>query len=235
MLNVICLKWGTLYSAEDVNRLKRMVKKNLTISHKFICVTEDPTDIDDDVEIISLPDNPKLKVWWNKLFLFKKEFLPKGRYLFFDLDLVIHNNIDDMANYDIDEICFVNKSWSPLSLNGNRNNSSVMLWETGMAEHIWDYFYLDKDYFVKEYDGIDGFIYRQGISFKTFPKEWIYSYLWGDHKEMVLDPNPKNRRIYYPEDMICKYKDEFKVCLFNSMKRNEMDLPFDKDGFKQHV
>ena len=71
MINVICVKWGTKYSASDVNRLKRNVEKYLTIPHKFICYTEDPTDLECDT--ISIPPDNDLEVWWNKLAMLQKD------------------------------------------------------------------------------------------------------------------------------------------------------------------
>ena len=75
MLNVICVKWGDRYSAQFVNRLRYMVSKNLSVPHKFICVTDNQSDIESGIEIIPIPKEPKLEVWWNKLFLFKIQFL----------------------------------------------------------------------------------------------------------------------------------------------------------------
>ena len=37
---VVCLKWGNKYSAEYVNKLYSMVKRNLTIDYEFVCFTE---------------------------------------------------------------------------------------------------------------------------------------------------------------------------------------------------
>ena len=38
--NVICIKWGTKFGADYVNRLYRMVEKNLSIPHRFVCFTD---------------------------------------------------------------------------------------------------------------------------------------------------------------------------------------------------
>ena len=40
MKNVICMKWGDKFGPEYVNRLHRMVEKNLTIPHRFVCFTD---------------------------------------------------------------------------------------------------------------------------------------------------------------------------------------------------
>ena len=43
MKNVVCIKWGEKYSAEYVNRLYGMVQRQLSLPHRFVCLTEDST------------------------------------------------------------------------------------------------------------------------------------------------------------------------------------------------
>ena len=38
--NVICIKWGTKFGPEYVNRLYKMVQKNLSLPHRFVCFTD---------------------------------------------------------------------------------------------------------------------------------------------------------------------------------------------------
>ncbi|RZI92081.1 MAG: glycosyltransferase, partial [Rubrivivax sp.] len=43
--NVICMKWGTKYGPEYVNRLYAMVRRHLTGDFRFVCLTDDPAGI----------------------------------------------------------------------------------------------------------------------------------------------------------------------------------------------
>ena len=43
---VVCVKYGTKYGADYVNKLFRGVKNNLNLPHKFICFTDDPNELD---------------------------------------------------------------------------------------------------------------------------------------------------------------------------------------------
>lgn len=45
-LNVVCVKYGTKYGADYVNKLYYGVKKHLSLPHTFTCFTESPTDLD---------------------------------------------------------------------------------------------------------------------------------------------------------------------------------------------
>ncbi|MFD2440116.1 hypothetical protein ACFSS8_08540 [Paracoccus kondratievae] len=38
---ILTMKWGTVYGAEDVNRLYRQVARHLSRPHRFICFTDD--------------------------------------------------------------------------------------------------------------------------------------------------------------------------------------------------
>ena len=74
--NVICIKWGDKFGAEYVNRLYKMVEKNLTLPHRFVCFTDKPEGILEGVEIRPLPalnDEGLPEKAWKKLGLFTDE------------------------------------------------------------------------------------------------------------------------------------------------------------------
>ena len=74
---IFCMKWGTLYGAEYVNRLFSMVKKNLTYDFKMVCFTDNSKDIIDEVDCYDIPemqirtDIPERM--WKKLTTLKKD------------------------------------------------------------------------------------------------------------------------------------------------------------------
>ena len=45
MINIVCLKFGTLYGPDYVNKLYAGVKQNTTVPFKFHCFTEKPEGI----------------------------------------------------------------------------------------------------------------------------------------------------------------------------------------------
>ena len=133
-LHVVCLKWGTKYPPDHVNRLFSMVRRNLTVDFTFHCLTEDAVGLDSDIHHLPL-ETSDLKGWWYKLSLFRKEFFNlEGNILYFDLDVVITGNIDFLATMPGDFL--ICRGWS-------RNlmwNSSVMRFEAGANADIWDSF-----------------------------------------------------------------------------------------------
>ena len=96
--NVVCIKWGTKFDAEYVNRLYDMVEKNLTLPHRFVCFTDDKKGLKKGIEVFPLPPikfKPGPERGWRKLSVFNKKLANlKGQALCLDIDVVIINNID---------------------------------------------------------------------------------------------------------------------------------------------
>ena len=95
--NVVCMKWGTKFGPEYVNRLFAMVEKNLTIPHRFICFTDNGEGINPKVEIKPLPkikDDGLTEKGWKKLGIFSQFDDIQGQVLFLDLDIIIRSNIN---------------------------------------------------------------------------------------------------------------------------------------------
>ena len=53
---VICMKWGTKYGPEYVNRLYGMVSRHLHGAFRFVCFTDDTTGIRPEVENFRCPN-----------------------------------------------------------------------------------------------------------------------------------------------------------------------------------
>ena len=96
--NVICIKWGTKFGADYVNRLYKMVEKNLSIPHRFVCFTDNAEGLVEGIEVRDLPeynDNTAIgDKGWRKLSLFNEQLADlKGTALFLDLDIVIRQDL----------------------------------------------------------------------------------------------------------------------------------------------
>ncbi len=96
---VICMKWGTKYGPEYVDRLYGMVRRHVTGPLRFVCLTDNSHGIRTEVECLPLPDLPLPdgipERGWKKLTIFKDKLHDlTGTALFLDLDIVIVGNID---------------------------------------------------------------------------------------------------------------------------------------------
>lgn len=134
MLNFVCLKWGTKYSADYVNKLYAMVARHYTQNFQFYCITDDDTGINPSIKTRPLLDE-SLTGWWHKLSLFKEKVHDiKGEILFLDLDIIIVNNINWLAEYSGD-FCII-KDWGKWGT----YNSSVFRFSMGKYTYVWDKF-----------------------------------------------------------------------------------------------
>lgn len=137
MLNIVCVKAGTLYGPEYVNILADMVRRNLADSTlgQFVCFTDDGTGLDHDTMVVRPLPHPGLNGWWNKLSLFKPGLFPDGsRILYFDLDTVIAGPLDEIAKYE-GYFGILRDFYRPKGL-----QSSVMAWEANQQPKIWNDF-----------------------------------------------------------------------------------------------
>jgi len=143
MYNVVCLKWGTKFSPEYVNRLFYGVRRNTTVDFKFHCFTEDAEGLNPEIQIHPLP-HTDIEGWWQKLYLFSDEIDIEGRMLFIDLDTLITRNIDHYVTH--------NKGFTVMQdiwQKGNNVGSAVMSFEVGKHKHIWESFKRDPQGAIK--------------------------------------------------------------------------------------
>lgn len=178
-VNIICMKWGTKFGPDYVNRLYKMVEKNITIPHRFICFTDDAQDIDPRVEIRPLPDLKPVGTkerGWRKLGLFAENLGDVvGQALFLDLDVIIRQNIDDFFKPKGE--FFIIKDWDfPRDIIGN---SSVFRFTIGKHPEIIEHFYQEGETISKRYRNEQAFLsyemYRKGI-LQYWDKSWCVSF-----------------------------------------------------------
>ena len=185
--NIICLKHGTLYGPEYVNRLYSMVCKHCTLPFTFICLTEDPTDLHENIVHKELPDLP-LKGWWFKPYIFSKDLKLKGTTLYLDLDLIIVNNIDKLFTYLPGEFCIAQDFTRQQVPSIRRFNSSIMKYDPFKHSFIWSAFERDMNFYCHSYRGDQDYIYKVAKnSANLFPYEWLLSYKWEIRKQKRID------------------------------------------------
>lgn len=182
-VNVVCVNWGDKYTPEYVTRLYEMVARNTTKKFKFYCLT-DKTDAYQ-IPIIPIQLPVGLEGWWNKMLLFKPGILPDGEYLYFDLDVVIVDNIDcffEFTNFGITRD-FINPDEGLLE--GKEYNSSIMRFTQN--EELWNFFVTNQKIWRTSQERINFFGDQNVISAylnqrnyqHPFPDSWIWSFKIG--------------------------------------------------------
>lgn len=171
-VNVVCLKWGGKYPAEYVNRLYRMVCKNLTIPFRFVCLTDSVQGIDSGIETRPLKIDPAIRGWWYKLQLFKPQLHDlQGQVLFLDLDVVIVANIDELFAFHPGRFCIIRDLQE-----GKVYNSSLFRFDIGSRTDIWHGFEADKAAIMARMHGDQDWISEVVTDAVVWPKEWVVSY-----------------------------------------------------------
>ncbi len=175
---VVCLKWGDKYSADYVNVLANMVARNTTVPYAFVCFTDNSNGIQAGIRVLPLPNLP-ITGWWYKPYFFCPQLPIKGNLLYFDLDVIIFNNIDNLFTYNPDYFCIIRDFNRHLRPDWKKMNSSVFRLRSGTQEHVWTQFEKDNFVVTKRLHGDQDWIFNQvRDTFCFWPDEWIQSYKW---------------------------------------------------------
>lgn len=154
--NIVCLKWGTRYPADYTNILYRSVKRHLSRPFRFLCITDDPSELDEGIDTVPLPPNPRPDFYtkWPdifiKLLILQDGFANlKGPTLFMDVDIVIMDDIDCFFDYMPGKNCIIHNwiEWHKTLFRKRPaiGNSSCFRFEAGSSGYIYDTF-------VREFD-----------------------------------------------------------------------------------
>ncbi len=177
--HIICVKWGNKYPANYVNVLKRMAARHTTVPYTFHCLTDDATGIDSDVNIVKLPNDPYIKIWWSKLWMFSPEMPVKGNILFFDLDVVIFENIDDLFTHQPDKFMIIRDFNRCRIKDWKLSNSSVMRFKSGTMDYLFNEFKERSANIMQQNHGDQDWITKRARGdINWWPEEWIRSYKW---------------------------------------------------------
>lgn len=145
MIKLITWKWRNPkyrdhYKAEYVNTFYRMAARHITVPYEPLCITDDPTGVE--VPTLALWENPaphygqldKPNCFF-RLRAFSSDFKKIAeRFVWFDLDSVITDNIDHLLT---DDAQF--RIWKP---DGEAMpcNGSLVLHQSGTRPYTWTFF-----------------------------------------------------------------------------------------------
>ncbi len=178
-VNVICMKWGTLYGPHYVNRLASMVRRHLHRPHRFMCFTDDAAGLDEGIETAPLPavpvDPAQPTSAWPKVGLFQPSLGGlSGPTLFLDLDVVIVDSIDMFFDHGPGAFCIIHNWTHPKRIVGN---SSVFRFEPGAYSHVLDrYQSRPNQHWVERYRNEQAFVSHSIPALTYWPAPWCVSF-----------------------------------------------------------
>lgn len=184
MINVHCVLVKPKYSVEHVEKLYDQIRKYLTYDFKMLCLTDGNWKTDRPVEFNNV-ERFELDTWWNKVVLFNREFSGEGINLYFDLDVLIHGNIDFLVEdvkqgilKVVDTVWKNDRWWGLVDKLPQKNkerffcngNTSVMGWVGDSHHYLFELLMSDVFKHTAEHYGDDTFINKYGkVSY--FPKK----------------------------------------------------------------
>lgn len=189
-----CLKWGSLYGPEYVNRIYGGLLKHCSVPFHFVCYTDNSVGISSQIEVKDIrelrPYNTKMVFTYEKLMLIDKDEYDKNFWI--DLDVLVHKDITDIVTRTHDNITFIWNYWNDyerMSLfNFGRGvschtNSSFVAWDKGKASWLlnytidnwkkieWTYKSLDKYLFYQHFRNNRIKLWENGI-FSNFNRQY---------------------------------------------------------------
>lgn len=191
---VLCMKWGTKYGPEYVNRLYAMVARHLSLPFQMVCLTDDASGIRSEVRCLPIPslDLPPgiPERGWTKLVTFGADLHGlRGTALFLDLDVVIVGAMDDFFTHP--GRFLIIKDYDRL-LNPGRitGNSSVYRFELGAhPDVLTDFragFEAIRQRHRNEQSYLSAHMHAKGL-LQYWPKAWCPSF-----KYDCIPPWPSN-------------------------------------------
>jgi hypothetical protein len=177
---IVCLKYGTKYSSDYVNKLYQMSLRHCNYNYKFVCLTDDPLGLNSNISSISLNTYDDIQGWWYKTFLFDPSYGLQGSILFIDLDVVIFSNIDKFFDYETETFC-ISRGFRKDNKYGM--NSSCFRFNAGTHKFIYDDFMKDRSNIMKRLHGDQDWIQEKIFDFNFWPDSWLMSYKWDMYKE----------------------------------------------------
>ena len=190
--NVLCIKWGTKYGCEYVNRLYEGVAKHLSGNFRFVCLTDNSSGIRRDVDIHPLPVTPfdedafdakKGGETWRKVGLFQPGLADlDGDTLFLDLDIVITGSLDDFFEYETGKFCVIHdwlekrRAWMP-GRDGRVGNTSVFRFHPERHRCVYENMEQNQTEILSTYRIEQQYVSRTLAEDLAFwPSEWVCSF-----------------------------------------------------------
>lgn len=187
---VTCIKWGQKFPAYYVNRLYAGVKRHMDRPFRFVCFTEDPKGIREEIEIFPLPKVPyeeamvramttgRRRGAWRKVTIFQPgQAMLSGSCLQLDLDVVVTKPLGPLFDYSPGKVC-MGRDWLERRRRRPGGHGSVVRFDPEFHRYLFDEF---EAYITGEmqWKGEQKYTSMTALShddLEYFPDGWICSF-----------------------------------------------------------
>ena len=140
------------YGADHVNRWALAVRRNLTIEHEIVCITDGVGGLDPSIRVIPLWDDLRdMGGCYTRLRAFSPDMkdIIGPRFVWMDVDCVITGNLDPLFSRTEDFVIWSN------GYSGNPYCGSMVMMDAGARRCVWDDFGPDCPDLASRYVGTD--------------------------------------------------------------------------------
>ncbi|MDT8407368.1 MAG: glycosyl transferase [Methylococcales bacterium] len=172
---IVCMKWGDKYPAHYVNVLYAMARRHIQGDLRFVCLTDDASDVRPEVECLPCPDiaipAPFNNTGWRKITLWT-ESLPDmtGDWLFLDLDVVVTGPLDDFFTFKPEASFVVMHNFTQPGT--GIGNTSVYRFRVGSHPYLLERTLKEPLVLVKQYRNEQTFVSRCIKEIEYWPEAW---------------------------------------------------------------
>lgn len=150
-VTVVSWKWGTLFSAVWVNRLRAGLARHLHLPHELVCITDDPHGLDPEIRTMPMPerdrDTPRCR---RRVQMFDPAFARRlgTRLLAMDLDIVLVDDITPLIDRPEALVCW-RVAHSPVY------SGAFLLMDAGALADLWTFYAQDPELVARRAGGSD--------------------------------------------------------------------------------
>ena len=151
-VTIACIKWGVKFPPYYVNRLYAGVKRHMDRPFRFVCYTEHPEGIREEVETYPLPVVPfedamvtamttgKRRGAWRKVTIMQSgEADIHGPTLIMDLDVVVTGPLGDLFDHAPGKVC-MGRDWLEKRRRRIGGHGSVLRIDPDLHSYLFDGF-----------------------------------------------------------------------------------------------
>lgn len=176
-MNIITVNQGNKFPHYKVERLAVEALHWIKGCRGVVCITDSADHYNDVVTTVELPDEPYLKGWWSKLYLFATVYDWPALYL--DIDVQVRARVDHLA-VEHGKITAPQDYLARYHPHKNIEyiNSSIMsLW--GDYTEIWEHYVDNWQEIQRQYRGDQEYLWGQHRDKITYmPDFYSESYKW---------------------------------------------------------
>jgi hypothetical protein len=185
-INVICIQWGSKYNAQDINTLFSGVVKNTSFPVRFHLFSNET--LPGLKEGIRQHPEPAPQQRPGKPYNYRKEVglctaeladLKGHRVFFFDLDVLITGNLDELFAYPQDDLFYIINDWN--TRGSHVGQASCYSFVAGTLAWIKEAFDADPEAVIRRFgtasqEYLSHMIIQRDGALNFWPDEWFKSF-----------------------------------------------------------